>query len=56
MYLQAGVRVVWLVDPIARTVSIFGQDDQVAVLKEDDAVDGGDVLPGFSVRIGTLIG
>jgi Uma2 family endonuclease len=50
-YLDAGVRLVWLVDPASRTVTIFGPDAIPTTLGADDTLDGGDVLPGFSVPV-----
>jgi Uma2 family endonuclease len=51
MYLQAGVRLVWLVDPAERTVTIFRPDGGLKMLGESDTLDGGDVLPGFSLPV-----
>lgn len=51
MYLQAGVRMVWLVDPRQRTMTIFRPDEPLILLAECDTLDGGNVLPGFSVPI-----
>jgi Uma2 family endonuclease len=50
-YFSAGVRVVWLIDPATRTATVFTALDQAAVLSEDDTLDGGDVLPGFALRL-----
>ena len=54
MYLQAGVRLVWLVDPATLTVTIFRQDAAPKMVGEGDTLDGGDVLPGFSVPIAEI--
>ena len=43
-YFSAGVRLVWLVDPVARTVTVFTQADRSTVLGEGDILDGGDLL------------
>lgn len=50
-YFEAGVRLVWYVDPKARTVTVYASPTQLVVLNEDQALDGGDVLPGFSLQI-----
>jgi Uma2 family endonuclease len=52
-YLQAGTRLVWVVWPRTHTVYAFrprGAD----TLSTDDRLDGGDVLPGFSVPIAEI--
>jgi Uma2 family endonuclease len=50
-YFRAGVRLVWYVDPAKRTVTVYTAVDRFTVLHEDDTLDGGDVLPGFSLSI-----
>jgi Uma2 family endonuclease len=54
MYLQAGVRLVWLVDPDRLTITVFRPDDTIEVLNEGDNLDGGDVLPGFSLPVAEI--
>jgi Uma2 family endonuclease len=50
-YFLCGVRLVWFVDPDARTVRVHTAPDQCRVLDEDQTLDGGDVLPGFSLPV-----
>jgi Uma2 family endonuclease len=52
--IAAGVRLVWLIDPVARTVTVFTALDQATVLSEEDTLDGGDVLPGYALRLRDL--
>jgi Uma2 family endonuclease len=54
MYLDAGVRLVWLVDPASQTVTIFRPDSMPAKLGAADSLDGGDVLPGFTVPVAEI--
>jgi Uma2 family endonuclease len=56
LYLQAGVHVVWLVDPVKRTILLFTGDANPVTLEERDTLDGGEVLPGFSIRVADLLG
>lgn len=56
MYLEAGVEVVWLVDPVKRTITVFAGDESPTTLGEEDTLDGGRVLPGFSIRVADLLG
>ena len=51
-YFAGGTRLVWYVDPPTRTVAVYhkaGEPSQV--LTETDALDGEDVLPGFSLPV-----
>jgi Uma2 family endonuclease len=50
-YFQAGVRLVWYVDPDSPTVRTFTSPDAVIELREGDTLDGGDVLPGFTLPL-----
>jgi Uma2 family endonuclease len=50
-YLEKGVRLVWVVDPPTRTVTIYAPDGNARVLHDTDTLDGGDVLPGFSLPV-----
>jgi Uma2 family endonuclease len=49
-----GVSVVWEIDPRARTATVYHRDGTETVLKEGDRLDGGDVLPGFSLELSEL--
>jgi Uma2 family endonuclease len=53
-YFGAGVRLVWLVDPENRTVTVYTGPDQAVVLDESATLDGGEVLPGFNLRLRDL--
>lgn len=53
-YFSAGVRLVWYVDPEGRTVEAFTAPDQSVVLAVGDTLEGGPVLPGFSVPVANV--
>lgn len=53
-YFAVGVRLVWEIDPRPRTVSVYTPDGSVCVLKGTQKLDGGDVLPGFSLELTDL--
>lgn len=53
-YLSSGVRLVWVLWPPTRSVNVFGDGSVNGVFHEDDELDGGDVLPGFRIRVGEL--
>ncbi len=50
---NAGARLVWLVYPESRTVVAHTADGAVT-LHEDETLSGGDVLPGFDLRVGEI--
>jgi Uma2 family endonuclease len=53
-YLGGGVPLLWVVDPAARTIAVHASGQAGVVLTEGGDLDGGRVLPGFSVPIGHL--
>ena len=53
-YLAAGARIVWVVDADPRRVLVFTPPDHVRVLGQDDDLDGGDLLPGFSCTVAEI--
>lgn len=52
-WVDAGVRLVWVVDPVNHVVTSCGTDG-VRVLADDDVLEGADVLPGFSLALSDL--
>ena len=56
MWLNHGVRLVWVVQPETRTVDVYRSDQAVVTLGERDALDGLDVLPGFARDLGAVFG
>jgi Uma2 family endonuclease len=53
--LQAGVSLVWLIDPTKRTAIIFRQDEGPITIGEDGVLDGDEVLPGFTLPLAKLL-
>lgn len=53
-YFEAGVKLVWYIDPRKRTVRVFTSPDDATELGVADTLDGGNVLPGFSVEVARL--
>ena len=54
-YLENGVRLVWLIDPRTRTVMVWSSWTEPRLFTEDDTLDGGDVLPGFSTPVRDIL-
>ncbi len=50
-YLDAGARLVWLVAPQARTATVYRSDGSARLLRDEDALDGEDVLPGLVIPL-----
>lgn len=50
-YFQAGVQLVWMVDPRERSVAVFTSPIDFVVRLDDETLDGGNVLPEFSVSL-----
>ena len=53
-YRNAGVTLVWWVQPDDRTVTVYRHGILVATLGENDTLDGEDVLPGFVLPVREL--
>lgn len=51
MWLRHGVRLVWITDPEARTITALPQSGPPRVFTYADTLDAGDVLPGFTCRV-----
>ena len=54
-YLTAGVRIVWLVDPPSRAVLAYHGQSEPQQLGENDALDAGDVIPGFRLTVSDIL-
>jgi len=50
-WLDAGTRMVVVVNPRKRTVTVYRSLLQIVVLRETDVLDGSDVVPGWIIRI-----
>ena len=54
MYQEAGVPLVWLVDPETQTVTVLTLGQESVTLGVEDELDGGDVLPEFRVAVAEI--
>lgn len=55
-WLAAGTAAVWVVNPKNRTVTIHCASETPCKLSETDTLEGGDVVPGFSVAVAEIFG
>jgi Uma2 family endonuclease len=53
-YFSTGTQLVWIVDPIKRTVDVHTAPDRFTRLEEDEPLDGGTLLPGFRLPLERL--
>jgi Uma2 family endonuclease len=54
-YIDAGTRLVWIIDPVTRTAAVHRSRSDVKMLRDSDTLDGGDVLPGFRLPLAELL-
>jgi len=53
-YFFAGVRMVWVIEPEDRSITILQAPDEGRTLYDNALVEGGDVLPGFTCKVSDL--
>jgi len=53
-YLHAGAKQVWVLYPKTKQIHVFSLDLSNKVLNETQTLEGGDLLPGFSVKVADL--
>jgi Uma2 family endonuclease len=54
MFHRAGVPLIWIVNPIVRTVRIVRIDGSTTILREGDELSGEDVVPGFACPVAAI--
>jgi len=55
-YFAIGVQVVWVADPRRRKVFVYGSPTQAECFTADKELSGGEILPGFKVRVSKFFG
>ena len=50
-YMLAGTSLIWVVDPVRRTIMTISSGAPVRWLSEGETLDGGTVIPGFSCAV-----
>ena len=53
-YLNAGVRLVWVLEPRSKTVTIYRSETDIKLLTRNDTLTGEDVVEGFSCQVAQL--
>ena len=54
MWHSHGVPLVWAAYPETRTIDVHRADGTITTLRENDILDGGEILPGFAVRVSDI--
>jgi Uma2 family endonuclease len=54
-YLEAGVRLIWVIDPRKRRAVVYRSLSEVTELGRDGVLDGEDVLPGFRCTLREIL-
>ena len=55
-WLEAGARMVWLASPKMRTVTVYESMTDVVTLTDNDQLEGGEVVVGFSIAVAKIFG
>ena len=53
-YLEAGTRLVWVIEPVAKTVTAYRSETDITLLTREDTLTGEDVVEGFSCQVSQL--
>jgi len=53
-YLEAGTRLVWVIDPRTRIVTVHRSLREVEILRVDDQLSGAPVIPELDIAVGEL--
>ena len=54
LYFGAGARAVWVFNPKKRTAAVYTSPSDVRILIEQETLEGGEVLPGFTLELSKL--
>jgi Uma2 family endonuclease len=55
-WFESGARLIWVVSPKLRTITVYHSRTDMVVLTEKDTLDGGDVVPGFHIEVARIFG
>jgi Uma2 family endonuclease len=53
-YIENGVRLGWLIDPIERKVHVYRVNGEIEILENPEKISGENVLPGFELNVGEI--
>ncbi len=55
-WLSYGTRMVWVINPRQRTISVYRNDVNISVLTENGILEGYDIVPGFRCSVSEIFG
>ena len=53
-YLAAGTALVWVIEPVAKTVTVYRSETDIKTLTREDTLTGEDVVAGFACDVSQL--
>ncbi|MCZ6678528.1 MAG: Uma2 family endonuclease [Candidatus Poribacteria bacterium] len=53
-YLDAGTKMVWIVEPVSKTVTVYRSRDDIKILTRNQTLTGEDVVEGFSCSVAEI--
>ena len=53
-YLEAGTRLVWVLDPVAKAVTVYRSESDIEILTHEATLTGENVVPGFACPVRQL--
>ena len=53
-YLEAGTSLVWILEPVSKTVTVYRSETDIETLTREDTLTGEDVIPGFTCPVAHL--
>ena len=53
-YMRAGTRLVWVIEPVVKTVMVYRSETDFTLLKCEDTLTGEDVVEGFTCPVSLL--
>lgn len=54
-WLEAGVRLAWVIDPRRSVAQVYRSDGGVSLIAADGLLDGEDVPPGFTCALAEIL-
>ncbi len=55
-WIDNGCHLAWLIDPDKKVTTVFKPDHKPITVPFDQDIDGGDLLPGFTLHVKSIIG